>query len=737
MSNISYKKKRKGNKKHTRKRNKNQTKKTKNTCPISLKPFEKEYDKQLAKMIGKQTSKISGKKMRTIETLKKKDFARELLSKFAPASIKPNDNFYDYINYTWLKNVSLEKQQKYIVQVDSFRLTQDKVYRELDEIIVHYFQNHNNKLAKNLKNYYKSVIDMNPKSYSKQLAQEAVQLVDTFIQNNNPWGLLAYFNNDEMLCDNAPFVWSLAPDNKEPDIFRCYIEPIRFIILDLNVYYDDGTDVMYKQKYRNMYYKNVQNIFDTTIGKNDFNAKDCFETQVDIFTALGCMDVTKKPSENNYNKVHRKDAMKYGFQWDEFSKQLGFKTPPDFFITSSLNYLKCGTDLFLKNWNTPRWRTYWIYLLLKRLVRITKEWEHITFEFYGEFERGQDEINVSDAVSASLYMSLPFNTFLTDEYVNKYQNEQAMKYTKTLCEDLKIVFRRILKRNKWLQPSTKEYALKKLDHFHFVYGKHEKSLEDPDLTYTTVTYDNLKMLMDWRHQKFIHLEGKKTFEIPMMDWTQYPVKMLGTQAYVVNASYTPSKNSIFLNLGYIQKPFIDLEERGIEYNLAHIGVTIAHEMGHSLDDFGSQYSYDGKLHNWWTEKDKKHYKKIQKDVKKQYEEFAARDGIIFDAEITLGESLADIAALAICSEYLRDFQDKNKNIIPIRAISFEAFYTYFAFQQRQLVKKKAISAQIKTNPHPLDKYRCNVPLSRSIIFRSLYDVKKGDGMYWHNTNTIW
>ena len=124
-------------------------------------------------------------------------------------------------------------------------------------------------------------------------------------------------------------------------------------------------------------------------------------------------------------------------------------------------------------------------------------------------------------------------------------------------------------------------------------------------------------------------------------------------------------------------------------------------------------------------------------MKKQYEEFAARDGIIFDAEITLGESLADIAALAICSEYLRDFQDKNKNIIPIRAISFEAFYTYFAFQQRQLVKKKAISAQIKTNPHPLDKYRCNVPLSRSIIFRSLYDVKKGDGMYWHNTNTIW
>jgi predicted metalloendopeptidase len=86
---------------------------------------------------------------------------------------------------------------------------------------------------------------------------------------------------------------------------------------------------------------------------------------------------------------------------------------------------------------------------------------------------------------------------------------------------------------------------------------------------------------------------------------------------------------------------------------------------------------------------------------------------------------------------LRDFQDKNNDIIPIRTYSFEAYYTYYAFQQRQLVKKKALKAQLKSNPHPLDKYRCNVPLSRSEIFRALFNVKKGDGMWWHNTDTIW
>jgi predicted metalloendopeptidase len=160
-------------------------------------------------------------------------------------------------------------------------------------------------------------------------------------------------------------------------------------------------------------------------------------------------------------------------------------------------------------------------------------------------------------------------------------------------------------------------------------------------------------------------------------------------------------------------------------------------MSHGFDDTGSKYGIDGNLYDWWTPEDKRKFKAIQADVTKQYEEFASRDGIKFDASIATGENLADISAVAICDEYLRDYQEKNEDLIPIRNFSYEAYYTYFAFQQRQKVGKKAITAQLKTNPHPLDKYRCNVPLSRSEIFKALYNVKKGDGMWWHNTETVW
>jgi len=695
-------------------------------CPIGLQPFEAEFSKNL-----------SSKKLKANAT-RKNEFVKQLLSKFVPNSIKPENNFYDYINYQWLKRISVEEQQKYIVQVDDFRLVQDKVYHELDKITLEYCKTHKNALAKNLKSFYDSIISMNPKSYSKKLAIEAVATINKLFNENNPWKLLAFFNSDEMICNDAPFVWALNPDEMDVKNYRCYINAHHFSMVDLSVYFDDGTEIAYKKKYRSKFLKCIRETFKVTLGETHYNPQDILDVELQLLTAFACTEVKTSPNKT-YNKVYASESLsKYGFNWNEFAKHLGFKKVPNFFITPNLNYLKCTSKLFLENWNTPKWKTYWLNILLKRIVRITPDWEKIIYNFSGNFERGQSKmIGQTSVVGAALYMSVPFNTFFTNEYCRKFENPQFMQYLKTLCDDFKIVFKRILTHNSWLEPSTKKYALKKLEHFKFVYGKPENLREDPLLNYGKYLYDNMKKIHDWRHKKFIELEGKGIIDIPFMDWTQYPVKMIGTQAYIVNASYTPTKNSIYINMGYIQKPFIDLDERGIEYNLAHFGNTIGHEMSHGFDDSGSRYGWDGNLYDWWTPIDKQKYKVIQEDVIKQYQDFAARDGIKFDASIGIGEDLADISGLAICDEYLRNFQDKNSDLIPIRHLSYEAFYTYYAFQQRQKVSKKALAAQLKTNPHPLDKYRCNIPLSRSKIFRALYNVKERDGMWWHNTDTIW
>jgi putative endopeptidase len=657
----------------------------------------------------------------------------------SPSNINPRRDFYTYINERWIKDYSVDENQKYIVQVDDFRLVQDKVYNELLEITDDYIKNNNTAASKCIGRFYDSMKKFNTHEQSRAHASTTLKQIDNYrADKDNLWKMLAYVNSNEIVSWGAPFSWTLNPDDKEPTIYRCYLDAPQVSLIDINVYFDDGLEVEYKRKYKATFIQYVKDLFENTFGKNHgFNAMDVFNVEFKLINAMGC-NIIKKYDENGYNVIKAKDAIKdFGFDWVQFTKALGFKYTPEFFITSNPNYMLCGTQLLLEEWTSEEWRTYWIYLFIRQQQRFNKKGHEIHYNFHGKFVIGQEK-----EVDMSLFpvygMGYAFNTFFTNEYIKKFENKQRIEYVKTMAEDLKTVFVRILKRNKWLQPRTKEMALKKLYNLKLDVGSPKSLRIDPLLDYTdNDMWGNLVKTAQWRHHSAIGLEGKKVIDIPVIDWSLTPPKFIGSQAYVVNACYTPSSNSIYIPQGYIQKPFVDLEERGIEYNLSRVGYTLAHEMSHALDDWGSKYDDTGKLKNWWADKDWKYFKRIQRDVIKQYEVFASYDGIKFDAEPSIGEDLADISGLTICREYLRDFQLKNEDTLPIQRLSFEAFFVYFAEQQRQQISKKAINAQLKTNPHPLDKYRTNVPLSRLPIFRTIYNIKKGDKMWWHSTNRVW
>ena len=697
---------------------------------VNLKPFEKDYDKHL-----------SDKQLIMTNNQVKQRFIKQLLIPFSPSAIKPVSNFYNYINYLWLKNTKLDEKQKYITQIDNFRLIQDKVYQQIHDIVLDYIKNNNNKLSKNLSNYYKTIVNYNTTESARKYAKDYTIFVDELRKDKkNLWKLLANVNHHEIIGTFAPFYWTIKPDEKHSDVFACYLEPHTFNIIDFNVYINDGTNIEYKKRYIRELKNSYRKIFHFLIGPNNIDIDSIYNVEVKMFNFAHLSRNLEASKVSNYNKIYKDEALeKYGFNWTEFCTEFGFTKIPDFFICKNLNYLKNCTELLLNEWNSEEWRAYWLLIIYRKIVRITKGARDIFFDFFGKFQRGQNRAFFKNTYSTSvIFLSYPFNSFLTKEYMKKYYDAKKVEYVRILAEELRIVFIRIIKRNKWLSDKTRNYAIKKLESIKFILAQPLNILEDPDLDYGPEDlYKNMNLVSDWRHKLFINLVGKPVIDYPILDWTQFPAKLIGNQSYVVNASYTPITNSMYIPLGYIQEPFVDLNERGIEYNLANIGFTIAHELSHSLDKTGSKYNIEGNLDNWWTKKDIKYYNNIQKDIVIQYEEFAKRDGINFDASYSIGEDIADISGLAICEEYLRDFQEKNNILTPNRAQSFHQFYIYYSIFMRQIIEKKAIQAQLNTNPHPIDVYRCNVPLSRSQTFRALYNVKKGDGMWWHNTDTIW
>jgi putative endopeptidase len=665
---------------------------------------------------------------------------------FTPTKYRSQDDYYTYINYQWLETTKkqIQKEKKYYVQVDSFRVTQEKVYWELIDIVKEYIKHNDSKKAKSIKVVYESLLNLDNASAEK-FAKYYLDLTEQRIKSGNIYEILGGQNQNEIISWGCPIVWSVLKDEKNTKIYKSTISAPQLTIYDYEIYIEDTKDDQdtkkYKKEFKRQFLKYIDDVFDACLGKNHgYKSSDVWDCEYEILSALGC-DTIKNDNEDGYNIVSASDALnKYGFDWYKMAKKIGYKEPdiPDTFICSSLNYLKCIMDtLLLDNaWQQNKWKTYFLYIIYRQLIRFHSEWRYIHYDFHEKFVKGQP-IPYPKEIYPIFGLSLCFNTFLTNEYIRKYKNEQYIEYTENMAKDLLTVYKRIIKRNDWLSPSTKRYALKKLENIKLEVGQPELLREDPLLSYDSKeAFQNLIKMAHWRTRKLIQLDGKSSnVDIPVIDWEEF--KMVGKQSYIVNAYYTPTENSIYVPMAYLQKPFIDLEERGIEYNLAHIGYTLGHEMSHCLDDLGSKYDENGNLHNWWTDSDRRKFNKKVNNVIKQYEQFAAFDGIKMDASLSTGENLADISGLAICVEYLRDFQEKNKDIVPIKALSFHAFFVYIAIQARQKIFDKAIKAQLKTNPHPMDKYRTNCPLARLELFRSLYNIKKGDKMYWESSDTIW
>jgi putative endopeptidase len=671
---------------------------------------------------------------------------------------QPNNDFYEYVNYQWLQDQTetLKKLPKYYVEVDDFRIIQDKVYKELIGYTNDYIKaNPDSKKAKSIE-AVTNCIQKASKPKGLQHCQEILKEVTHFIETEDLYGLLAYSNQDEIFSWQAPIVWSVRPDEKNVKKYISHLSPPQLGLYDYFIYIDDPNDDIktkkFKKEFREKYFDFIDKTFKTVLPNDykDFSAQDVWDVELQLLDAMGC-DKIKKEDPNYYNLLTKEELEEdYGFNWTLFTENLGkktpfpgeywvgksgYKTPPKKVVVSSLNALKCTVELLKKNWSTKQWKTYWLFIYYKQMLRFDWDWTGIYYNFYGKFVAGQP-VRFPKDIYSIFPLSFCYNTFLTEQYVAHNNNPLLEVYVKNMVDDLKYLFVKRLEKNTWLSPSTKKAALHKLEKLEIVIGTPKKLRADPVLNYKTDDpWYNMALLSGWKRMEFIKLEGKDVIDIPDIDWNEF--KLIGTQAYMVNAYYMPTRNSIYCPLAYLQKPFIDMEQRGIEYNLAYIGYTMGHELSHSLDDMGSKFDADGNLNNWWTDHDRKIFKNKIKDVVDQYEDAAKRDGIKFDADIGVGEDLADISGLALAEQYLYYFQLIHDDIPLIKNISLEAFYIYSAIQSRQKIFDKAIPAQLKQNPHPLEKYRCNCPLSRLSLFRELYQVKPGDGMYWHNMDIIW
>ena len=330
-----------------------------------------------------------------------KELVKMFKTPFTPTKYKPQDDYYTYINYQWLektkKQLQKKEEQKYYVQVDSFRVTQEKVYFELIDIVKDYIKNNDNRKSDAIKTVYESFLNLDNKSAEK-FAKYYLKLTEQRINTNNIYEILGGQNQNEIISWGCPIVWSVLTDEKNTNIYKSTISAPQLTIYDYDIYIEDTKDdqnkKQYKKEFKTHFFKYIDDIFNACLGPNhEYKAHDVWECEYDILSALGCNNI-KNDNEDGYNIVTKEEALnKYDFDWTEMAKQIGYKEEdiPNTFICTSLNYLKCIMKTLITNnaWQTKKWKTYFLYIIYRQLIRFHSKWRYIHYEFNEKFVKGQ------------------------------------------------------------------------------------------------------------------------------------------------------------------------------------------------------------------------------------------------------------------------------------------------------------------------------------------------------------
>ena len=471
----------------------------------------------------------------------------------------PNQDYYTYVNYGWLEEETqqLKKEPKYYVEIDDFRIKQDDVYRELIEKLKTFMKEEaKTKKAKGVEAIYKCIMNN-----TKKQAYNAVKIIkediENIISNKSITDMLVYLNRDEVMSWQSPIVWYVLPDEKDVKTYRSHLSPPQLGIYDYFVYIEDPKDSPktkeFKETFKKKYLEFIRDVFKTCLPQEykDYNPIDVWNVECQLLDAMGCIKI-KKEDPDFYNVLTKKQVEEeYGFNWTEFCIKQGYSKDkiPNKIIVSSLNSLKCIMDLMKDKWKTKEWKTWYLFINYKQLIRFEWDWNEIYFNFYGKFVTGQP-VRFPKELYPIFMLSVTYNTLLTELYLKENFNPTNTVYVYNIVNDLKEVFIRKLKRNTWLSDSTRRSAINKLKKLEVVIGtpdsktaqtKHQALQPDPLLDYVDDNpYHNLKILSDWKRKRFIDLEGKHVIDIPEVDWNEF--KLVGTQAYMVNAYYRPTSN---------------------------------------------------------------------------------------------------------------------------------------------------------------------------------------------------
>jgi predicted metalloendopeptidase len=404
------------------------------------------------------------------------------------------------------------------------------------------------------------------------------------------------------------------------------------------------------------------------------------------------------------------------FSWADYFAGLGL--PKNLQINVAHPEFFQAADKMLSDVPVADWKTYMRWQLVHAAASaLSSKFETESFNFYGKTLTGRKEqfplwrrcVGATDN---------DLGEALGQEYVKRAFTPEAKQRMQTMVANLLAAFHDRLLAADWMSDETRKAALAKLAAFGQKIGYPDKWIDYSRLQIARDSYAaNVIRAGEFEQWRDLNKIGKP---VDKTEWGMTPP--------TVNAYYNPSINEIVFPAGILQPPFYD-PKADDAFNYGGIGAVIGHEMTHGFDDQGAKFDANGNLAQWWTDEDFKKFNARTDCVVKQFDAFQVEPGLNEIGKLVVGESVADLGGLTVAYRaYQKSLEGKPRPPTIAGFTPEQRFFLGWAQVWAGSIRPEAARLRVKTDPHPLDRFRVNAPLSNTPAFAEAFQCKAGDPM---------
>jgi len=636
-------------------------------------------------------------------------------------SVKPGDNFYEYANGDWIKRTEIPADR---ASVDVWTKLGDQSSKRMADLIAEIAKSNPPAGSSSRK-----VADLY-NSYMDEAAIEAKGLaplrphLDAIAAIRNKQELahalgetlradVDALNNTNFYTPNFFGLW-VAPGFNDSDHYVPYLMQGGLGLPDREYYLSDSEQM---RKVRSKYQTHVAAMLKLA-GFSDSDARAAHIIELEHAIARIHRSLPENEDIHKANNTWSSadfPAQAPGLEWSEYFRGAGLDKVMSFIVWQPEAFK--GEAALVASTPLDTWKDWLAFHRIEASAGVLpKALAEERFAFFGKELSGTEQQRPRWERGVFVVDGL-LGDAVGQVYAQRFFSPEAKAQAQAMVANLIAAFHKRIEALTWMDPATKAEAEAKLSTLYVGvgypetwhdYSKYEVKADD---IFGNIWRGNLS-----EYERQIARLGKS---VDRKEWSMTP--------QTVNAVNLPLQNALNFPAAILQPPFYD-PQAPAAVNYGAIGTVIGHEISHTFDTEGSTFDSKGRLRNWWTPDDLKHFEAATAQLAAQYDTYKPFPDLAINGKQTLAENIADVAGISAAYDGYRASLAGKMAPTQDGFSSDQQFFLAFGQNWGEKTREAALRQQVMTDSHSPGEYRaCTV---RNIdAWYGAFDVQAGEKLY--------